>query len=363
LGILAPEIVPLGKEAHADRLTLYLPSGPTTIVSDQFYEISKILPFDGSPVAAVYHQALPLTADDKERQYQSQPTLLNTPHYFTGLTNYSAQDPSINDNTINIDLNLSEATELAIWSLVDPITGARFASGLHDANSTPRSIKLVDYFFHGPATKLRVTSYHKSGNELLDYFSYNANPSATIQQEYVDQLGSDIQVKLTITGERARDLADGFEVLVYSDSGASLIYETSPFKLNSAIDETTPYIDFLLDIPLDFVDSSMRLVQLSSKSDPNTVLTTSLHLSALRPYLPSTLQAAHSGVEMEVLSDKEVVVRSSNAGLLMVDTTEDFKVWRRELTAMIDGNAPYNFAMPPSSSNKLYLRARMMKAQ
>jgi hypothetical protein len=362
LGVLAPELSHLGKEVAGDRLTLRLPSGAITISAARFQEVSKYLPFDGTPISAVYHQALPPETELKE-PYQDHPTTVVAPHYFTGLASYSAEDPSISNNTVKIDLRFAQEDEVARWSLKDPISKVTFMRGLMKKGSEPIHLNVEDLIFHSSASKVRVASFQEEGTELLDYFSYNPDPGATIQQEYEDQLGSEIQIKLTITGERASDLAEGFDVLIYSDSVSSLIYETSPSKLNTAMDETTPYIDFLLGIPLDFVDSSMRLMRLTSKSDPNTVLTTSLHLSALRPYLPSTLQANHSGVETEVLSDKEVVVRSSNAGLLMVDTTEDFKVWRRALTTMFDGDAPYKFAMPPSSSNKLFLRARMMKAQ
>jgi hypothetical protein len=359
LGILAPELSHLGKEVAGDRLTLRLPSGAITISAARFQEVSKYLPFDGTPISAVYHQALPPETESKE-PYQDHPTTVVAPHYFTGLASYSAEDPSISNNTVKIDLRFAQEDEVARWSLKDPISKATFAGGLMEKGSEPNHLNVEDLIFHSSAFKVRVASLQEEGTELLDYFSYNPDPGATIQQEYEDQLGSEIQIKLTITGERANDLAEGFDVLIYSDSVSRLIYETSPTKLNTAIDETTPYIDFLLGIPLDFVDSSMRLMRLTSKSDPNTALTTSLNLSALYPYLPTTLQAAHRGVDMKVLSKEEVGAYSGDAGLLMINTTEDFKTWRRVLTTMIDGNAPYKFAMPPSSSDRLFLRAHIM---
>jgi len=371
IGILDPELTFLGEGADADQITLKLPSRTVRIGVDQFQEISSILPHDGNPVSATYHQALPLNDNNpKIREYIDSATQLQTPHYFTGLENFSADNRNFHNNTINLDLRFRPAIgnlvteDFASWEIIDPVTGATFIGRLEAQNDEASQIDLSDYLFHSSMVKARITTYHETGEEYLDYHFLNDTPNGTVQQKVIAQSNNEILLKLSITGDRAKELSQGFQIFVASDTGDPLCYVTQPSKLGFGyIAETLPVVDFQMAIPLDFVDSRMNIVRLVTQSQPATVLTTSLRLSALRPYLPSTLQAAHSDVEMEVLSDKEVVVRSSNAGLLMVDTTEDFKVWRRALTTMIDSNAPYKFAMPPSSSNKLFLRDRMMKAQ
>ena len=265
--------------------------------------------------------------------------------------------------------------EIAGVEFRDPVTGASFGGEIVSPDGVSISRDLGRFLLHSPTARVEVVTFNEEHEQRVGYDYLNVDAPATVRQRYLELRDGELLVEFTISGPGAGDYAQGFEVHISPDAAIAFadnapaeerfVYTAVPQDLTvEQVDEEQGEVRFVLPIPLDVVHSNMRNVRyVLGEGALSEVRYSSLDLSDLRVNALGVIEPLLRGVELEVLSDREAEVRSEVPGLLMVDTSEDLRTWKRSLTTMVDGAAPFRFDWPRSASGKLFLRSSLMKAK
>jgi hypothetical protein len=384
VGPLDPKYSFLSVEALADKVTLALPTGSVRFAASRFESIADVLPYDGNPVTMVFHQALSLSRQDEEkgikREFVAHPARFEVPQVVHGVADYPANGEVIEGGKLQVDLRFRPVDvegneQIAGVEFRDPVTGASFGGEIVSPDGVSISRDLGRFLLHSPTARVEVVTFNEEHEQRVGYDYLNVDAPATVRQRYLELRDGELLVEFTISGPGAGDYAQGFEVHISPDAAIAFadnapaeerfVYTAVPQDLTvKQVDEEQGEVRFVLPIPLDVVHSNMRNVRyVLGEGALSEVRYSSLDLSDLRVNALGVIEPLLRGVELEVLSDREAEVRSEVPGLLMVDTSEDLRTWKRSLTTMVDGAAPFRFDWPRSASGKLFLRSSLMKAK